>query len=50
MIVNSIHNGDVLFTGMGHSDMVTGVGMDESYFISCSLDSEIRAWFASAKR
>ena len=50
VVVNSIHNGEILFTGMGHSDMVTGVCMDESHFISCSLDSEIRAWFAPAKR
>ena len=49
VIVHSIHDGRVLFTGSGHGATVTGVCMDESHFISCSLDSEIRAWYAPAQ-
>jgi len=46
VIVHSMHDGRVLFAGSGHGATVTDVCMDESHFISCSLDSEIRAWFA----
>ena len=55
VIVHSMHDGNVLFTGNGHQDTVTDVCMDESHFMSCSLDSEIRvcstrAWFAPTKK
>ncbi len=48
VIVHSVHDGKVLFTGTGHGATVTDVCMDESHFMSCSLDSEMRAWFAPA--